>query len=680
MSEHGQTQRGLIGMAVLTGIAAALALHPHARNTVSAQVSLALGHRPEWLRATTARPDGTLPSRINNVLAAHPDAVALHLGAATLPTPMPAGEADTIPRWREAEARRVLARLDDMARRFPDDVAVRAAQVQYLCMGASMIRRTDEVWVDGRTASPHYRLGELSTTTARDLAVAAEAGVRLEPDNSFFPTMQAVASFALHQDRDALKALRRAARKPRWDDHWGESARAQWVLLETTYGRRDWLQKLTASVFPFYGFAHRNLVRSAAMLALRHSWQLQQAGEAREAQALRRDLIDLGAQFRNNPQEEEQNLGHSLFRLATGRVPIDNGPWRIESLRRLEQYRRSWYLRFLRSHGMEEEAARVEAEGEKIAEASARLTEAQQAREVAGIRREVWLAVGWAVALVLLKQIGTLLLLGVVAAGLAWYQETGRGAPVGMGSAVGLALLLFLAPFAAVAAIGSDHRWAGSFEAAVAACLLVLGGGVWLFTRSRRGEPNGAGHTAAVWILLYLATFLTPLALIAFRAEVHFMWAYLGGVVLLGLLAAAHAAGRHDVELPDRPRWRPGLVALATVGLTTLSLLLAPAVLLRPDGILGSLGIVSWISPESDYRGALPVLVLLPAALLLFLQLCRVAALRQPLGAGLGRGLRQTVPYAIALLLTLYLANLVPTLASERAVEQEMDRMVGVRN
>src|SRR4051812_22058497 len=83
---NGRPRTGwTLGLAALLGAVGALALSPDARNTLYSQVSLALGLRPAWIRATTRRPDGGLDARLQRVLSAHPDDVRLQIGAATLP-------------------------------------------------------------------------------------------------------------------------------------------------------------------------------------------------------------------------------------------------------------------------------------------------------------------------------------------------------------------------------------------------------------------------------------------------------------------------------------------------------------------------------------------------------------------------------------------------------------------
>src|SRR5207244_1069402 len=87
---------------------------------------------------------------------------------------------------------------------------------------------------------------------------------------------------------------------------------------------------------------------------------------------------------------------------------------------------------------------------------------------------------------------------------------------------------------------------------------------------------------------------------------------------------------------------------------------------------LGAMYQILGVEPYGDWPFLLSQ-VFVPAALLLFVALCRVAALDLPLRAGLSRSLRRTVPYALTLLAVLYLAVLVPTTATDRALESHVE-------
>jgi hypothetical protein len=84
------------------------------------------------------------------------------------------------------------------------------------------------------------------------------------------------------------------------------------------------------------------------------------------------------------------------------------------------------------------------------------------------------------------------------------------------------------------------------------------------------------------------------------------------------------------------------------------------------------------LGPQPTAQAGLTTLAsaLLPAGVLSFLVLCRVAALSLPLWSGLARGVQKAAPYVLAMLAALYLAALVPAVAADRAYEQYLSGML----
>lgn len=66
----------------------------------------------------------------------------------------------------------------------------------------------------------------------------AKEGERLDPDNAYFPLMRAVGLFAARRDKEAIEAIERASRKPRWEDYTNEEAEAHLHLLAKAFGRQ----------------------------------------------------------------------------------------------------------------------------------------------------------------------------------------------------------------------------------------------------------------------------------------------------------------------------------------------------------------------------------------------------------------------------------------------------------
>jgi hypothetical protein len=680
MNDRAQTSRVLVGTAAVLGMVGALAVLPRARNTAVTQVALAVGHRPEWMRAAYVRPDGRPEQRIQRVLAAHPRDIELHIGAATLPSFLSVGtdiDLEEVATRRRDSTAGILSRLQKVAERFPDSAAVCAHQLRYLCADAVVIRRPEEQQVDryARRRMDHSRPAKPVANSLERFLGAAEAGQRMEPQNGFFDTMLAVAAFAVRQDEAAKRHLHQAAAKAQWNDYYGQERQSQWALLERTYGARGWLQKIPAGLTAFDAQAHFRAINSAVNLAMWHAWQQQRAGRVDRVWAIRRDVMQLGLRLQATP--ETLRLGLVLFDAGSHRIPKDYGPWQIYDHRKLRAHLLSPYLSSLKKHGQTAELEWVLAKSRQTEEGWQQVNEADWASGNRPGWVELCLGVGWAGGLVLLKQMAGLGLfwLGVLLLG----QFACRGsssAAAGRAPALLAYALVFLAPVVVMAAVGPGDPGPGTLEAGITAFALVLLGALWLSMRLRnRSRQGGVELGAGAWIALFLTASLAPLYLIAIYGPVSLMWGYLAGVVVLGMVSVVGARrGREASSV--RSEGRPWLTAaLAVVG-TALSLALAMPLLLRTEAIVRVLQVYPLGGPTEGSFDVVLVAILLPTALLVFLQLCRAAALRLPLLGGVLGGLRRTTPCAIVLLAVLYVATLLPTVAAERAVEEQLIRSV----
>src|SRR5947209_1417759 len=97
----------------------AMGLLPRVRSTVAAQLALAMGRRPEWMRAAYAGPQGKLEPRLERLLRVAPGDAELHLGAGMLPPAAPKDwqPGNDLPIMQTSEAQQLQARLDALSRR-----------------------------------------------------------------------------------------------------------------------------------------------------------------------------------------------------------------------------------------------------------------------------------------------------------------------------------------------------------------------------------------------------------------------------------------------------------------------------------------------------------------------------------------------------------------------------------
>lgn len=614
--DTGSHKRGwALGLGMLVGAGAALAFYPLARSTVAAQAVVALGRRPEWLQAALGGPR----PQMERLLAEAPDDVALQVAGATLP-PVKVAEPDSeAPPRSPNDAQRVLTRLDAVARRFPNDAAVRAHQLRHMTRSAVWLKRSEEAQLGVSGSQPAASDASKSppTEALRRFALTAAAGQRLEPGNGFFDTMKVAGAFAAHQDAEALRFLHAAALKPEWNDHAVDETRGRWKLLQAAYGEHGALQKLPASwelLLP-----HFALLRATARMAIWHAERQEREGDDAGARAIRGDVMRLGVRMTDgSPMAIGKLVGIAIFQIGARPSPGQSrasGSW--ESL---SKARRERYAARLAASGETAEATWVRDQGERLDATRAQIGRAMQANGFLGSLQ--LLQASWIVGLVLLRQIGVLLLL-----------------------------------------------WA-------AVLLLARAGG-----RGREARP-----ARRIWLAVYSALFLAPCLLAAPFGSIPLLVAGQGiGLSLVGAVALARWIGRRRSGRPGDPEgdpsdgkeyaWQPALVGLVAVVPSTVFLYLGW------EAIRRGLGWASAIEPFRQLYGlvgvqttpglevALPAVVVLPAALLAFLVLCRVAALELPLVAGLARGVRRVAPYAAALLALLYLGSLVPTVAADRALE-----------
>jgi hypothetical protein len=468
--------------------------------------------------------------------------------------------------------------------------------------------------------------------------------------------MKAVGEFAAGRDQGALRHLHTAAGKPRWDDHAVDETRAQWKLLQAAYGDHGVLQKLPGShtlLLPHFG-----QIRAAARLAIWHAAQREQAGDLASAFGIRHDVMQLGMHMAEVPPGV---IGKwiSLDLVDTGSSADLPGP--------------PPYERILRAHGEAGEADWVHEERARADALRGRLGRLYGPENTypPGL-----LALWWVFDLMLLRQAAGLLLLWCGAALLG----RARGGLIDESKArttvkwVLLSLAVFLTPIGMGAVVGAVRVTEGSLDASpilrLVASVLVLWSGSVLIARVGGREERVARSVKVLrWLSASLGLLMTPFVLVAIAGPDLGLWGTVGtGTLMAVLLGLARRTGRRAEQGERPPRWQPGLVALGCVLPSTLFLALSCL-------ILGSVHWENALEIVTEFSVPVLMLVLVPALLLTFAALCRVAALDLPLRAGLLRAVRQMIPYAMALLALIYIAALVPTLAGDRASQHSLDQV-----
>ena len=159
-----------------------------------------------------------------------------------------------------------FARYDELERRFPDSNLVRAQRLRDTMSGTLNIDEKT-AWPPSLSVSspaPDYALQASVWLSPQGYAAAlrtAREGGHMEPDNAFFPWMEAVLEFGARRNDNALRALERAGRCSHFNDYG----------LKTVASRLDVLRRLRATgweddftEFILIPFPHFAKMRSAA--------------------------------------------------------------------------------------------------------------------------------------------------------------------------------------------------------------------------------------------------------------------------------------------------------------------------------------------------------------------------------------------------------------------------------
>jgi hypothetical protein len=383
------------------------------------------------------------------------------------------------------------------------------------------------------------------------------------------------------------------------------------------------LQKLSASwelLVP-----HLALLRATARMAIWHAAQRERTGDLAQALAIRGDVMRLGVRMTNgSPMVIGKLVGIAIFQIGASPPPPPPGQPRPSGSREArEKAARERYLARLASSGQTAEAAWVRDHGVRLDATRAQISRVAEsnAQLVCLLRfQSVWI-----IGLVFLEQIGVILPLWGAALLLAWTCATGSAVlpPVRTQWLV-VYVALFLAPCLMAASIGSlplieDGQVVGL--ALVGAVMLAR----WIGRRARAQDPEDdrPNGTDCAW-QPGLVGFIVPLPSTA--------------LLSLGFWAIRRGCGWGDGIEPFAPLYN------------------------TPD----------W--EASHLERVVPLLAVLPAVLIVLFILCRVAALELPVVAGLAWGVRRVAPYAVALLVALYLGSLVTTAAADRALETYLEQ------
>lgn len=292
----------------------------------------------------------------------------------------------------------------------------------------------------------------------------AEAGEQLDPQNGYFPMMRAVGLFAAHRDDDAVAAVRRAARKPKWDDYTIEENEAVWRLATQAFGGRSAAIHtiLQASV----ALPHLKELRNVARMTVFTAAHMEKAGKLEEGIALRQAGIECGALVRTFSSALRGGYyGAEMSELQWLRpggaaplaLPGDMPPDQKNTIRR------DAFLTFLKQSGHEAEAGRAQTEFDAARRARSILDKSVEGDYATPARQAKSLTSWWIAGNVLLANAIEMFLLGVVGVALARRQRRmspmlgeRRDNPLIPAIVVVTVVLIFLA-------VAMQTQWGGGF-------------------------------------------------------------------------------------------------------------------------------------------------------------------------------------------------------------------------
>lgn len=471
----------------------------------------------------------------------------LQLDADNNPLP-PAANTPNEPEVRRPE--KIAWKLLELAPRFDHSPAFHAAVLRNMSGGAVFLnhRHDDEIFY--RVSAGKQDKPVLVPPSPRNLRAwhrAAQSGEQLEPQNAYFPLMDAAGFFAENRDKDALQALQRASRKSGYEDYAQNSAVGNLRLEEAEHGRQPALFHLSVQAMltlPDYPLL-RNMARLAAAKAVEAERQNRPNDGFRIREAVRR----VGTNLRIN------NRG--WFGMTTGENMVCSACLRPGGAALLaptepDQKKREAmvlanYAAYLRRTGHANEAQTV------LREADARVQNEQLSRQVEDnqayvmyLPRLLRLVILPSAALLLLMNALLVLIGGGLAALCTQNRRIARGLPLqkpvraGMASAILLPLAYWLIRYG----VPYLFVWGGAdiLVLLFAGVGAVSGLACWLLARRRRKgriigasprEKCGPVRRALLWAGGLLGTWALAFLLVFFAVAGEYLaWKPCGDLYL----------------------------------------------------------------------------------------------------------------------------------------------------
>ncbi len=310
-------------------------------------------------------------------------------------------------------------RLRALTLRFPNNPSVYANLLRYMSFADVKIWYGEK----GKGASAVSPVAiSPSPESLAMFAAAAQQGALLDPDNAYFPMMQAMSLFAAHREGEAVDALKAASRCTRWNEYFTDDLAGRLRLQRASYGEplaTQQMDTMYALLFPQYAQL-RAMARAAVHLAAAEEL----AGKAAEGLAVRHALMRCGGLMRAQGASSISSLvGIAIANIATMdpagvKTPPPPATGKGEETQQSRdlraETRRNRYYAYLENQGQTPEASWARTELTAGIQAKAILLEGSKNPVNSGLRLAQFNG-AWLLNLILLSSAAVVLMLGAMA-------------------------------------------------------------------------------------------------------------------------------------------------------------------------------------------------------------------------------------------------------------------------
>lgn len=309
---------------------------------------LLLGVEPEKVGLTNSEGEkirAIVKQRLHQVTQLQPDDEEMQIALSVLTEPL-----DMLP-----------DRLRDLLKRFPNSPPLHAAILRYDFINRVRLDRKERYLISDSPLPEAFLRSEPQHLAAFEQV--AIRGEKIDPENAFFPMMQAVALFAAHRDHEALKALMRASEKKRWDDYGLDEREGVFRLWESIFGKPSGLMKIC--LLGFWLEAYLGTMRPLSYIATYKAIELERKGRLLEGLKIRLALMGCGRLMREQGKSKmSRTIGTTITHIATIRpkgepIPPPKRPEEAEERGKSIQVR---FINYLRQIGQSETAKWVQGE------------------------------------------------------------------------------------------------------------------------------------------------------------------------------------------------------------------------------------------------------------------------------------------------------------------------------